>query len=116
MSSRQKVIDQKKQELANERTITVGELRRWLSGYPDDAEVIFGCSLDLNPLVFYRVKNRGPQGGFLASIELTEIDDQFAEEALRTEAEARRALPSMPDPDPTIEVQRDQVKGMPKKR
>lgn len=51
------------------KTMTVGELRQWLEGYPDDAPLIFGAG----DLGFSRVKNRGPQGGFLAQVEFNEI-------------------------------------------
>lgn len=61
-----------------EHRITVGELRERLRGYPDDAQITFGCTLDAVPLVFYRVKDRGnlPEGGRIVQIELSELDDE----------------------------------------
>lgn len=59
--------------------ITVGELTRMLSGYPKDAEVSFTCPACDEPLLFYRLKNRGPIGGFLIHVELNEIfEDDLA--------------------------------------
>jgi hypothetical protein len=53
----------------NLKTMTVGELRQWLEGYPDDAPLYFGAG----DLGFYRVKNRGPKDGFLAQVEFNEL-------------------------------------------
>ena len=50
-------------------TMTVGALRRWLTEYPDEAPLFFGTG----DLTFYRVKNRGPQDGYLAQIEFNEL-------------------------------------------
>lgn len=62
-------------ELSKYKT-TVGELRRQLSSYPDDDEVIFEGGLTLG-----RVKRRGPD---LVSIEFAEVqaylDDEFKAE------------------------------------
>jgi hypothetical protein len=62
-----------------ETRITVGDLKRQLEGYPDDAEITFGCTLDAVPLVFYRVKDRGKVYGTetrLIQIELNELRDE----------------------------------------
>lgn len=53
--------------------ITVGELREQLSGYSEDTEITFGCTLDAVPLIFYRVKTRGEK---LVQIELNELRDE----------------------------------------
>ena len=53
--------------------ITVGDLREQLSGYSDDTEITFGCTLDAIPLIFYRVKTRGEK---LVQIELNELRDE----------------------------------------
>lgn len=53
--------------------ITVGDLREQLSGYSDDTEITFGCTLDAVPLIFYRVKTRGEK---LVQIELNELRDE----------------------------------------
>lgn len=39
--------------------LTLGQLRRDLSEYPDDAEVVFGGTILGSELKFYRVKSRG---------------------------------------------------------
>ena len=59
-----------------ESRITVGELREQLSGYSDDTEITFGCTLDAVPLIFYRVKTRGEK---LVQIELNELHDEEVE-------------------------------------
>lgn len=51
-------------------TCTVGDLRRALRFYDDDAALIFGNGDDLT---FYRVKNRGPTERPLVQIEFNEI-------------------------------------------
>lgn len=56
-----------------ESRITVGDLRRQLTGYSDDTEITFGCTLDAVPLIFYRVKTRGDK---LVQIELNELQDK----------------------------------------
>jgi hypothetical protein len=53
-----------------DRRITVGRLREELSGYRATDEITFGCTMNGDPLVFYRVKRRGPD---LAQIELNEL-------------------------------------------
>lgn len=35
--------------------MTIGELKRWLEGLPDDDKIFFGCE----SLKFYRIKQRG---------------------------------------------------------
>lgn len=52
--------------------ITVGELKRRLSIFPDDAEITFGSTRNGVPLVFYRTKGRGPD---LVHIELKELHE-----------------------------------------
>lgn len=54
--------------------ITVGDLRSRLQGFSDDYELTFGCTLDATPLIFYRVKSRGPK---LVQIELNELTDDY---------------------------------------
>lgn len=58
---------------------TVGELRARLAEFDDEAEITFGCTEAGTPLVFYRVKNRGPVGANggdqLAHIELNELHE-----------------------------------------
>lgn len=55
---------------AKEIPITLGELREMLAGYPDDMQMTFGATEEAVPLVFYRVKQRGPK---LLQIELNEL-------------------------------------------
>ena len=52
--------------------ITVGRLRRELAGYSDDTEIDFGSTLAGTPLIYCRVKKRGPE---LVQIELAEHRD-----------------------------------------
>ncbi|MFN4229812.1 hypothetical protein [Parvibaculum sp.] len=59
--------------------ITVGELRERLDEYDAEAEITFGCTEAAVPLVFYRVKNRGPRNAKgpdqLVQIELNELHE-----------------------------------------
>lgn len=59
--------------------ITVGELRRDLSIYPDDADITFGCTENGTPLIYNRVKERGPrdvpEAERLVQVELNELHD-----------------------------------------
>lgn len=59
--------------------ITVGDLREQLAAYDAEAEITFGCTEAAVPLVFYRVKNRGPRnargGAQLVQIELNELHE-----------------------------------------
>lgn len=53
--------------------LTVGELRRELSAWPDDARITFGCTIEGDPLLFVRFKNRSAEGRMtILSIELVE--------------------------------------------
>lgn len=54
-----------------EHRITVGDLRQQLSFYDDTTEITFGSTIEAVPLVFYRVKRRGPN---LVQIELNELE------------------------------------------
>jgi hypothetical protein len=49
--------------------LTLGQLRRDLAEYPDDAEVVFGGTVLGSELKFYRVKGRGEK---VVQIELNE--------------------------------------------
>ncbi len=51
------------------KTMTIGELKSELSGYPDSAPIYFGDG----KLSFNRIKNRGPVGGYLLNLEFNEI-------------------------------------------
>lgn len=62
-----------------EHRITVGDLRRQLAAYSEQAEITFGCTENAVPLIFYRVKNRGPRDAKpheeLVQIELNEMHE-----------------------------------------
>jgi len=60
-------------KVAEERQITVGELKEHLAGYSDDTEITFGSTMQAIPLVFYRVKIRGDK---LIQIELNELIEE----------------------------------------
>jgi hypothetical protein len=51
------------------KTITVGELIKELSNYPNEAPLFFGSG----DLQFYRVKDRGSDGGHLVQIEFSDL-------------------------------------------
>jgi hypothetical protein len=63
-------MKRKAQELEKESRITVGELRRQLSPFPDSMRITFGNTVEAVPLAFYRIKQRGDG---LLQIELTEL-------------------------------------------
>lgn len=54
------------------RTITIGELKKELAMFPDDAEIDFGSTMSGNTLCFYRTKDRGAG---TVQIELNEYND-----------------------------------------
>jgi len=66
---------EKAREVEERSRITVGDLRRMLSGYPDDKEIIFGSTLAGDTLIFYRVKDRDP----MVQIELNEVNESYLE-------------------------------------
>ena len=59
--------------------ITVGDLREQLAAYDAEAEITFGCTENGTPLIFNRVKDRGPRDAKgadqLAHIELNELHE-----------------------------------------
>ncbi|MDP3327711.1 hypothetical protein [Parvibaculum sp.] len=65
--------------MPNGHRITVGDLREQLSSYSAEAEITFGCTEAAVPLIFYRVKNRGPRDAkgadHLVQIELNELHE-----------------------------------------
>lgn len=67
-------IDQKRSEHERDNRRTVGYLMEKLSSIPPDTEVTFGSCTSGNPLVYYRVKDRGPG---LVQIELNEVTDEY---------------------------------------
>lgn len=59
--------------------ITVGDLRSRLAEYDDKAAITFGSTEAGTPLIFYRVKDRGPRDAKgadqLVQIELNELHE-----------------------------------------
>lgn len=59
-----------------EHRITVSLLREMLAAFEDDDEVTFGTTADGDPLLFHRLKNRGPiDGPAIVHVELHELTD-----------------------------------------
>ena len=52
--------------------LTIGELKKRLSNYPDDWQITFGSNRNGELLVFYRTKPRGEK---LLQIELNELTE-----------------------------------------
>lgn len=75
-------LQKRKQEIVEDRGITIGELKEKLNLFDDEDVLHFGSSDYGDPRIFYRVKNRGrPPGGGprIIQIELTELTDELAE-------------------------------------
>ncbi len=72
LENRRKRMDRQEKE----SRITVGELRESLAGYPASTRIMFGSTRFGDPIVFYRVKRRGPA---VVQIELNEIQDDDPE-------------------------------------
>ncbi|MGK7312559.1 MAG: hypothetical protein ACN0LA_10020 [Candidatus Longimicrobiales bacterium M2_2A_002] len=76
-------IRRRKRAVVEDRRITIGELKERLRLWDDDDVLDFGSTLSGDPLVFYRVKDRGrPPGGApaIVQIELNEVTDDWVED------------------------------------
>ncbi len=75
-----------------ENRISVGELRERLAAFADDAQISFGAVDEgRTPLVFVRLKNRGPIGEALVCFEFHELTDDAMDDELAS-AWGRRAV------------------------